>query len=202
MVASERIKVGPFAHPLDPVRFTRQSCSEYTAPMSRDTQIVELAGRHWLIGQLLTFGLEVANPVRDRGVDLVVYEDRSDAFRASPVQIKASSWSGFSVHDKYKKTKDLLLAYVWSVRPDAEKTIAFVLTVDEAERVVVDMDWAREGKSGYTTTRATLRLRELLAPYISTEDRWRSLLRRESRTVWDSLSRLAGPGTESSQSPT
>lgn len=149
--------------------------------MQKDTQVVELAGRHWLIGQLLTFGLEVANPVRDRGVDLVVYMDRSDAFRALPVQVKASSLSAFSVHDKYKKTKDLVLAYVWNVGTEAKETCAFILTVDDAEEVVAKMGWAREGKSGYTTTSPSKRLQEAINPYLSTPERWSKLLRGESQ---------------------
>jgi hypothetical protein len=145
--------------------------------MRRDTQIVELAGRHWLIGQLLTFGLEVANPVRDRGVDLVVYEERSDAFRALPVQIKASSYSGFSVHDKYKRTSNLVLAYIWNVRTGAENTEAVILTVKEAEEVATQMGWARKGKLGYSTTNPSKRLRVILSKYVSTRERWASLLR-------------------------
>src|SRR5438876_7603876 len=40
-----------------------------------DTQIVELIGRHHLTAELLRAGLEVATPVRDRGIDLIAYAD-------------------------------------------------------------------------------------------------------------------------------
>jgi len=40
-----------------------------------DSQMVELAGRHWLTSQLLRADLEVALPERDRGIDLIVYAD-------------------------------------------------------------------------------------------------------------------------------
>ena len=38
----------------------------------RDPQFVEILGRHYLITELMRAGIEVAEPVRDRGVDLVV----------------------------------------------------------------------------------------------------------------------------------
>lgn len=153
--------------------------------MPRDTQVVELAGRHWLIGHLLSLGLEVAEPVRDRGVDLVVYEERSDVFRALPIQVKASSFSGFGVHNKYRKARNLLLAYVWNVRPEGPGPCAMVLTVNEAEKVVSDMGWARAGKTGYSTTAPSKRLRSALIEYISTRERWASLLRGGSHTLTD-----------------
>jgi hypothetical protein len=36
-----------------------------------DAQFVELAGRNWLVSQLIQGGIEVARPERDCGVDLI-----------------------------------------------------------------------------------------------------------------------------------
>ncbi len=36
---------------------------------------VEIAGRNWLTAQLLARGLEVATPVVDRGIDLIVFRE-------------------------------------------------------------------------------------------------------------------------------
>ena len=36
-----------------------------------DPQQVEIIGRNWLVGELVRAGLEVADPVRDNGVDLL-----------------------------------------------------------------------------------------------------------------------------------
>jgi len=41
----------------------------------KDSQLTELIGRHFLIARLAAGGLEVAIPVRDRGVDLIAYLD-------------------------------------------------------------------------------------------------------------------------------
>lgn len=49
----------------------------------RDSQLTELSGRHFLIAQLVAGGLEVAVPVRDRGVDLIAYLDLSAETKGS-----------------------------------------------------------------------------------------------------------------------
>ena len=38
-----------------------------------DTQMIEIMGRNRLIDELLRAGLEVALPLRDRGIDLIAY---------------------------------------------------------------------------------------------------------------------------------
>jgi hypothetical protein len=75
--------------------------------MALDTQVVELLGRHRLMGELLRDGLEVAVPARDRGIDLIAYADLSRQvarFAARPVQMKAFTTRGFSVEQKYART--------------------------------------------------------------------------------------------------
>ena len=44
-----------------------------------DSQLTEVFGKNLLISHLVSAGFEVAQPVRDRGVDLVVYKDGEDA---------------------------------------------------------------------------------------------------------------------------
>ena len=83
----------------------------------KDTQITELAGRHYLISQLLSGGVEVATPLRDRGIDLIAYLDRLDegAFYACPIQLKANEKARFGVHRKYETIPNLLMVYAWHV---------------------------------------------------------------------------------------
>ncbi len=59
-------------------------------PDKLDTQVIELLGRQRLIAELLRDGLEVALPVRDRGVDLVAYADlsRQKSTGSSPARSK------------------------------------------------------------------------------------------------------------------
>src|SRR5262245_32215102 len=58
-----------------------------------DSQVIEILGRQRLIAELLRDGLEVAVPVRDRGVDLIAYADLSQQvarFASRPIQMKAA----------------------------------------------------------------------------------------------------------------
>ena len=143
-----------------------------------DTQVVELLGRNQLMDELVRAGLEVALPVRDRGVDLIVYSDlasNTGSFVAVPIQLKASSSAVFTVNRKYERISNLILAFVWNVRTD-DSPVTYGLTYQEAVSVAQEMGWT-ETKSWlegglYTTTRPSQRVRELLEPYRMTPDRW------------------------------
>jgi hypothetical protein len=98
-----------------------------------DTQITELAGRHYLISQLLKGGVEVATPLRDRGIDLIAYVDREGdeaRFLACPIQLKANEEARFGLYKKYEKIPNLLMVYAWYVSTDAPVLLA--LTYAEA----------------------------------------------------------------------
>ena len=43
-----------------------------------DSQLTEIAGKHLLISRLVAAGFEVAQPLRDKGIDLVAYQDGED----------------------------------------------------------------------------------------------------------------------------
>ena len=143
-----------------------------------DSQIIELLGRNRLVDELLRGGLEVAVPLRDRGIDLIAYADLGtevDSFIAKPIQMKAASKTSFSIDRKYEKFRDLILAYIWEL-DDPNKTVSYALTYREAVRVTEEMgytatdSWVKEGK--YANTRPGRRLFELLEPHRMTPDRW------------------------------
>lgn len=153
-----------------------------------DNQLVELAGRNWLTSQLLQAGLEVARPERDHGIDLIVYKDldESGRFIAYPIQMKAATNGVFSLDPKYKKFSRLFLVYIWSLG-DPSKTTAYALTYDEALNVADAMgytktkSWLTGGKRkrrGYSTTRPSRRLKELLVLYQMDSEKWLSLSER------------------------
>ncbi len=78
-----------------------------------DSQTVEIIGRNYLVSQLVSAGLEVARPERDRGVDLIAYVDLDEAgggFVACPIQMKAATKASFAVDRKYEKLTKLLFA--------------------------------------------------------------------------------------------
>lgn len=139
-----------------------------------DSQVIELLGRNHLIGELLKAGLEVATPLRDKGVDLIAYAD-TDTFSACPIQMKAASAEVFSIHRKYEKFSNLLLAYVWRVA--TKEPVTFALTYNEALSVADEMGWTKTASwidgNVYSNTQPGAALKSKLEPYLMTPDKWR-----------------------------
>ena len=142
-----------------------------------DSQVTELLGRNRLIDELLRAGLEVALPLRDRGIDLIAYADlesRVDSFVARPIQMKAASDRSFGINLKYAKFPNLLIAHVWHLATPAD-TVTFALSYAEAFAVAEGMGWTKTAswKTGrYDNTRPGAKLRGLLEPYRMTRERW------------------------------
>jgi hypothetical protein len=74
--------------------------------MALDPQQVEVIGRGWLISELVRAGLEVATPIRDTGVDLLI--SSPDYSWSQPVQIKTSRDRNINVQGKYVGTPVLV----------------------------------------------------------------------------------------------
>ena len=142
-----------------------------------DAGTVELLGRNRLTGELLRAGLEVAFPIRDRGIDLIAYADletRVKTFIARPIQMKAASSMTFGVDRKYSKFPNLIIAYVWYV-DDPQKTCTFGLSFADAVQVAEKMGWTSTEswqRGAYVTTKPSKILRELLSPYAMTPRKW------------------------------
>lgn len=144
----------------------------------QDSQLVEIAGKHLLISRLVAAGFEVAEPLRDNGIDLIVY--RGDGgFTAWPIQMKASTQESFSLDSKYQKIPNILIAYVWNVTA-AERGDIYLLTFDDAVKVMeikgyADTDaWRKNGY--YFVRNAGTELKALLRQYGMTTEQWREKL--------------------------
>lgn len=142
-----------------------------------DTQVIEVLGRNQLTDELLRAALEVARPLRDRGVDLIAYAELGsevEAFVARPIQMKAASKRSFSLNQKYAKFPNLLIAYVWHLAlPDDVTT--FALSYAEALGVADKMGWTKTPswqKGSYSNTNPGKKLREFLEPFRMTPERW------------------------------
>ena len=142
-----------------------------------DTQIVELAGRHYLIGELLKAGLEVALPIRDRGIDLIAYADideRVTQFVACPIQMKAATRSSFGLASRYSRVRNLVLAYVWHLQ-DMSQAVTYALTYREALAIAERLGWTKTPswrRGIYSTTRPSERLLSMLEPHRMTSESW------------------------------
>lgn len=148
-----------------------------------DSQQVELIGRNWLINELLQAKLEVALPLRDRGIDLIAFADfdpRVKSFIACPIQMKAASVRSFGVDKKYARFPNLILAYVWYL-DEPSKTVTYGLTYQEAIEVADKMGWTKTiswEKGAYSTTNPSKPLLDLLEPYkmLSPQKWWEKII--------------------------
>lgn len=150
-----------------------------------DSQKVELLGRNRLVDELLRDNLEVALPIRDRGIDLIAYADLSSTvarYVARPIQMKAAWTQSFVIDRRYERIRDLILAFVWHLG-DRERATTFALTYSEAVQVGDSMGWTATGswieRGAYSTSAPSRRLLELLEPHRMEPSRWWDLVTRE-----------------------
>jgi hypothetical protein len=142
-----------------------------------DAQIVELTGRHYLIGELLQAGLEVAMPIRDRGIDLIAYADideRVTQFVACPIQMKAATHSSFALLSKYSRVRNLILAYVWHL-DDLRHTVTYALTYKEGLTIAESLGWTETPswrRGAYCSTSPSAKLVTMLEPHRMTPEKW------------------------------
>ena len=151
-----------------------------------DTQITELSGRHFLISQLLAGGIEVAQPVRDRGIDLIAYLDRLNdepQFLACPIQLKANRGARFVLDRKYAPIRNLLMVYVWGAE-EPSQTAVYALSYEEAFALLEAQghtetrSWTQDG---LYTLHVNVAWRARLAPYRMTPERWAERIREMAR---------------------
>ena len=130
--------------------------------MKMDTQQIGIIGKHILIANLLASGLEVAEPIRDHGIDLIVFRDGKEEsekrvkFVARPIQLKTSSKETFELYRKYGRFDELRIVYVWNAEniwneKHPSKPIIFCLKYKEAEDILKagghteKNDWKNKG---------------------------------------------------------
>ena len=172
--------------------------------MALDSQAIELLGRNRLVSEMIRAGLEVAFPIRDRGIDLIVYADRSSSsqeFSAIPIQMKGASKKSFSIDKKYEKIPRLLIAYVWGIESDVHET--FVLTYSEALKIATDMGYTKTDawiiNEYYAVPTPGKKLESKLREFQMTQEKWRAMLNIEVAT--DKLQQLLKLGKKRQDAP-
>jgi len=147
-----------------------------------DSKIVEMLGRNHLVGELIRAGLEVALPLRDRGIDLIAYADliaNVPTFRARPIQMKAASKRSFGLDQKYEKFPNMLIAYVWNL-DDASTTATFAMTYAEAFSIMSEMGYTKTAsweQGNYVCTNPGEDLRGRIEKYrMHSRDWWRRVV--------------------------
>lgn len=139
-----------------------------------DTQNIEIIGECHLITQLVSAGIEVAKPLRDHGIDLLIYRD-TEIFKAIPLQIKTYRNQGFCVLEKYAQFPSLLMVYVWNIE---NQPLIYVMTYEQSLDIAKQMNWLEtktwQTKKHYYTNAPSKQLRALLAPYLSNTETWKN----------------------------
>jgi hypothetical protein len=168
-------------------------------PDRHDPQLVELRGRNHLTNELLRAGIEVALPLRDRGVDLVAYLDSDlelGRFVGRPVQLKAATDAAFNVEEKYRRFPELILAYVWHLG-DPHRTVVYAMSYAETLAIARAYGWDRKPSwrthKGWSVSRPSQHLRDLLDQrYRMDPARWKHLVRKGSMRGAPEVVRAAG----------
>lgn len=93
-----------------------------------DSQIQEIISRNILINKLLEYEFEVAMPVRDCGIDLLVYK-KLESTCYKKIQLKSSIGKSLSFKRNYHKITDLNFIFILGVI--SEKPIIYGLTISE-----------------------------------------------------------------------
>jgi len=146
-------------------------------PHPGDSQRVELLGRNRLIDELLRDNLEVALPIRDRGIDLIAYADRFEnvsAYVARPIQMKAAWKQAFAIDRKYEKFPGLLIAYVWNLSSQ-NNAVTYAMTFSQSCSIAEKMGWTRTAsweRGNYVSNAPGKRLIELLKPFQMKPGAW------------------------------
>lgn len=138
-----------------------------------DTETLALVGRNRLINELLEAGVEVALPVRDKGIDLFAYFDMKETTVVAPIRIRASAGRSFAIDQKLERVPRLIHVFVWGVGTDKPSTYA--LTHHEAMTVADAMGYTitQDGQRGlYTTQQPSKTLVEQLKRFQMTPDGW------------------------------
>ncbi|HXC01381.1 MAG TPA: hypothetical protein VNU49_01935 [Opitutaceae bacterium] len=140
-----------------------------------DTQLTELLGRALLQNALMSCGLEVAYPVRDRGIDMLAYMDTSPTglCRAIPIQVKAATTERFGVDSKYKKFSELRIVHVWHVRstPDAR---FFLTDFRETAHLAKNYQWSN---GRWNTSAPSAKLKKKLKRFEVLPGQWMEKLK-------------------------
>jgi hypothetical protein len=142
-----------------------------------DTQQIEIVGRSLLTAMLVADDIEVATPLRDRGVDLFAYLD-TGFVKAVPLQLKSYSGHGFSVNRKYEKFDTMRIVHLWHVH-EPSKAQAFCLTNSESFELAQQFGWTATAswrKGRYSVTKPGPKVVAALQPFLVRPGEWPSRL--------------------------
>ena len=141
-----------------------------------DTQCTEAIAVSFLQAELLKQGFEVSKPIRDNGIDLIVYQVQTAPFTALPLQVKSYTGAGFIADKRYALKPGILMVYIWYAWDNPRY---FLLTYDESVDFLRNIgdalnskEWNEKGsysRTGTSTSKLTDKQIEIFEDY---ENRW------------------------------
>ncbi|HVT05783.1 MAG TPA: hypothetical protein VHL58_20705, partial [Thermoanaerobaculia bacterium] len=139
--------------------------------------------------------LEVAVPIRQRGIDLIAYSETTERgvpFVPCPIQLRASAGRTFSVDQAFASVPNLIFAFIWGIGTD--KTTSYGLTYREAELVAESMGYTLTQswqKDLYSLQQPNRSLLESLEKHLMTPALWRQKVIDLQSTFRERLSEAA-----------
>jgi hypothetical protein len=138
-------------------------------------------GRNIFEAQIRAAGLRWEEPTRAKGFDYILHQSKGDDSGAARylVQLKTSSSEGFSLYKTDVHSPRSLIAYIWRAH-SPEDSAVYALTYDEAFRIIQSKGYVNTpswGRGGYSVTHAGHELKQMLAPFRMTPERWTQRLR-------------------------
>lgn len=134
-------------------------------------------GKRFFESQMKAAGLHWEEPERPETFDYLVYRSSgngADAVRYA-VQLKTSANETFSLHKTDVRAPRSLIAYVWRAQAP-EKAAVYALTYEDAYRIIEAKGYAKTHSwrelGGYSVTHAGSALRQMLAPFRMSPERW------------------------------
>lgn len=131
-----------------------------------DSQVQEIISRNILIHKLLENDFEAAIPIRDCGIDLLVYSKKSSTV-IKKIQLKSFNYESFSFHKKYLKVNDLWFIYIMniSITENKKNHIMYGMSTEDVLNVIKTAK-IRPNKDGYYYRKSISKeLHKILKPF-------------------------------------
>ncbi len=146
-----------------------------------DKQLIEVIGRSKFTEFAILSGFELAVPVRDCGIDCLLYFPVEDRLlnTAIPVQLKCYSAQALTVDSRYDRIGNILHVVIWNCLTASPSF--FVLTQKHAMQLAAHLKWDKTtgwaNKGGrYDATTATGPIRDAMTQYSVTTTTFKEMV--------------------------
>jgi hypothetical protein len=148
-----------------------------------EKQLIEVIGRAKFIEFAILSGFELATPVRDCGIDCLLYFPFKDGLPniGIPVQLKCYSSQALTVDSKYDRMGNILHVVIWNCL-DPNPTF-FALTQRHAMQLAASFEWDKlpgwRNKNGrYDATKATAKITNEIKRYCVNTNTFKEMVRK------------------------